>query len=127
MQHLFLQNYLPNHQYKCFLCITNMSQDIPRVSFYYTSTYNTCPLYIHVTPCNALVHVIYSMISGQWFRTIPHITYYIRRVLNERVNCVLLFNTFCLTEIRCKLIMGITFTGLSWQCISGINANSEIY
>ena len=88
-----------------FLCFTNMSQDIPRVSFYYTSTYNTCPLYIHVTPCNAFVHVIYSRVAGQWFHTIPHITAYSPRMSNERVNCVLLFNTFCLTDNRCKLIM----------------------
>ena len=44
-----------------------------RLSWYYNSVKNTCPLYTHVTPlfCNALVHVIYSGVSGKClFRSI---------------------------------------------------------
>ena len=43
-----------------------------RLSCYYNRVKNTCPLYTHLHLfCNALVHVIYSVVSGQYLYTIP--------------------------------------------------------
>ena len=45
------------------------------MSCYYSRVQNTCSLYTHVTPiCNALVCVIYSVVSGQYSYTIEMFT-----------------------------------------------------
>ena len=76
----FLCGLFKSFTFYVFLCLLNTNFDQILVSSLHRLLNCKiggldCPLYTHVTPiCNALVHVIYSGVSGQCSHTIP-ITY----------------------------------------------------